>query len=109
MNTIMYPFGPDDDFPQAFCAIRPSSGERQLYTPESEHTNTLLSRMHKEAMDMEKDIDSLTDCNQRLRIDNAMLRELCDELINLARAVKADSKRLAELQRHALHLGIEVN
>ena len=109
MNTLMYPFGPDDEFPQMFCAIRPCSGEQQFYTPEREHTNALLSRMHKEAMEMEEAIDSLTDRNQRLRVDNAMLRELCDELIDLARAVKADSKRLAELQCHALHLGVEVD
>lgn len=109
MKTLMYPIAPEDDFPETFCAIRQGSGEHQFYTPEGERRNALLSRMHKEAMDSEDTIKSLTDRNQRLRIDNAMLRELCDELIDLARVVKADSKRLAELQRHALHFGVEVS
>lgn len=108
MDTLIYPFGPDDDFPEVFCAHRIYDGEQQFYTPKGERTNALLSRMYKEAMEMEETIDSLTDRNQRLRIDNDMLRELCDELINLAKAVKADSQRLAELERRALHLGVEV-
>ncbi len=109
MKTLMYPIAPEDDFPVMFCAIRPCSGEQLFYTPEDERANALLSRMNREAMEMEEAIHSLTDCNQRLRVNNAMLRELCDELINLVQAVKPDSQRLAELQRRALHLGVEAN
>jgi uncharacterized protein YaaN involved in tellurite resistance len=109
MKTLMYPIVPDDDFPEMFCAIRPCSGEHQFYKPEGERTNALLSRMNRKAMEMEEAIDSLTDRDQRLRVNNAMLRELCDELINLAQALKVDSQRLAELQRRALHLGVEVD
>ena len=107
MKTLMYPIAPEGDFPETFCAFRLYDGEHQFYTPEGECRNALLSRMHKEAMEREEAIDSLTDRNQRLRIDNAMLRELCDELIDLAKAVKADSKRLAELERHARNLGVK--
>jgi len=109
VKTLMYPIAPEDDFPEMFCAIRPYDDERRFYTTKGERTNALLSRMHKKAMEMEEAIDSLTDGNQRLRVDNAMLRELCDELIDLAKAVKADSKRLAELERHARNLGVEVD
>ena len=80
MKTLMYPITPEDDFPEMFCAIRPCSGEQQFYAPEGERTNALLSRMHKEAMDMEEAIGTLTDGNQRLRIGNAKLRELLREL-----------------------------
>lgn len=104
MKTIMYPIAPDNDFPEMFCVIRPYDGEHQFYMPKGERINALLSRMHKELMKREEAIDSLTDRNQKLMIDNAMLRELCDELIDLARAVKADSQRLAEFQHRALHL-----
>lgn len=107
MKTLMYPIAPDDDFPDEFCAIRPYDGEHWFYAPEGERTNALLSRMHKEAMKREEAIDSLTDRNQRLMVSNAMLRELCDELIDLAHAAKADSKRLSELERHARNLGVE--
>lgn len=109
MKTLMYPIAPEDEFPETFCAIRPYDGEHQFYTPEGESANALLFRMHKEAMESKEAIDTLTDGNQRLRVDNAMLRELCDELINLVRAVKADSRRLAELERHARNLGVEVD
>lgn len=109
MKPMMYPIAPEDDFPEMFCAIRPYSGEHQFYTPEGESANELMHRMGSDAMDKDETIKTLTDGNLKLRIDNAMLRELCDELIDLARAVKADSKRLAELQRHALHLGVEVD
>lgn len=109
MKTLMYPIPPEDDFPETFCATHLYDGEYQLYTPEGESANALLLRMHKEAMEREETIDSLTDRNQRLRIDNAMLRELCGELIDLAQAVKADSRRLDELERHARNLGVEVD
>jgi len=109
MKTLIYPIVPEDDFPEMLCVTRPYDGECQFYTPEGERRNALLSRMHKEAMEREEAIDSLTDRNQKLRIDNAMLRELCDELIDLAKAVKADSRRLAELERHARNLGVEVS
>ena len=108
MKTLMYPIAPEDDFPETFCAIRPYSGECQFYTPEVWSTNELLHRMDKEATEKEDAINNLTYNNVRLRIDNAMLRELCDELIDLAKAVKADSRRLAELERHARNLGVEV-
>ena len=108
MNTLMYPFGPDDDFPGMFCAIRPCSGEQQIYTPEGESVNKLILRMGKEATEMEDAIDILTGSNVVLRVDNSMLRELCGELIDLAKAVKAGSGRLAELERHARNLGVEV-
>ena len=108
MKTIMYPIAPEDNFPEMFCAIRLCDDERQFYKPEGERTSALLFSMGKEATEREEAINSLTDCNQRLRVDNAMLRELCDELIDLAKAVKADSRRLAELERHAMNLGVEV-
>lgn len=109
MKTLMYPIAPEDDFPEMFCAIRPYDGEHQFYAPEGKSTSDLLWAMDMEAMEREEAIKTLTDSNQRLRIDNAMLRELCDELIDLAKAVKADSKRLAELERHARNLGVEVS
>ena len=109
MKTLMYPIAPEDDFPEMFCAIRPHDGEHWFYTPEDESANWLLWVAYKEATEREEAIKTLTDSNQRLRINNAMLRELCDELIDLAKAVKADSKRLAELQRHARNLGVEVD
>lgn len=109
MKTLMYPIAPEDDFPEMFCAIRPYDGEHQFYAPEGERTNALLFRMNSEAMKMEESVHSLTDRNQRLRVNNAMLRELCDELIDLAKAVKADSQRLAELQHRALCLAVEVD
>lgn len=108
MKTLIYPIAPEDDFPEMLCVTRLHNDERWFYTPEGERRNALLSRMHKEAMDSEDTIRSLTGNNVRLRIDNAMLRELCDELIDLAKAVKADSKRLAELECHARNLGVEV-
>ena len=107
MKTLIYPIAPEDDFPETFCATRLYDGERRFYTPEGESANELVHRMSKEDMNMEGTIKSLTDNNVRLRIDNAMLRELCDELIDLAKAVKADSKRLAELERHARNLGVK--
>ena len=107
MKTLMYPIAPDDDFPEMFCAIRPCSGEHWFYKPEGERANELLYRMGKEATEREDTINTLTDNNVRLRVDNSMLRELCGELIGLAKAVKADSKRLAELERHARDLGVE--
>lgn len=80
MKTLMYPIAPEDDFPEMFCAIRPYDGERQFYKPEGERTNSLLSRMGKEATEREDAINTLTNENVRLRIDNAMLRELAKEM-----------------------------
>ena len=108
MKTLMYPIAPEDDFPEMFCAIRPYDGEHQFYTPEGESANELLHRMGKETTEREGTINTLTDNNVRLRVDNSMLRELCGELICTAKAVKADSKRLAELEHHARNLGVEV-
>ena len=80
MNTITYPITPKDDFPEAFCIIRPCDGECKFYTPKGERTNALLSRMGKEATEREDTINVLTDENVRLRIDNAMLRELAEDM-----------------------------
>lgn len=80
VKTLMYPIAPEDDFPEMFCAIRLYDGERRFYKPEGEHTNSLLSRMGKEATEREDAINTLTDENVRLRIDNAMLRELAKEM-----------------------------
>jgi len=44
MNVLMYPFGPDDDFPDEFCAIRQGSGEHWFYTPVGEDTSWMLFR-----------------------------------------------------------------
>lgn len=109
MKTLMYPIAPEGDFPETFCAIRLHNDERRFYTPEGESANELLHRMSREATEKEDTIKNLTDNNVRFRVYNAMLRELVDELIDLAKAVKADSKRLAELERHARNLEVEVD
>ena len=107
MKTIMYPIAPDDDFPEMFCVIRLYDGEHQFYTPKGERTNALLSRMHKEAMEMEEAIDTLTDGNQRLRVDNAMLRELCDDLYAIRD--RSGTYHVTGLQVRLDELGVEVD
>lgn len=109
MNVLMYPIMPEDDFPEMFCAIRPFDGEHQFYAPEGEPVNELLWSMDREVSDSKEIIKNLAESNLKLRVDNTMLLELCDELIDLAKAVKADSRRLAELERHARNLGVEVD
>jgi len=44
MNVLMYPLGPEDDFPDEFCAIRQGSGEHWFYTPEGESASWMLFR-----------------------------------------------------------------
>jgi hypothetical protein len=44
----MYPFGPDDDFPDEFCAIRQGSGEHWFYTPVGESASWMLFRAEVE-------------------------------------------------------------
>lgn len=110
MNVLMYPIAPEDEFPQAFCATRPYDGKHQFYTPEGESANELLHRMGKEATEREDTTKTLTGNNVRLRVDNAMLRELVDELLNTARAIAGRyvSSRLDELERRARELGVDV-
>ena len=44
MNVLMYPLGPEDDFPDEFCAIRQGSGEHWFYTPVGEDASWMLFR-----------------------------------------------------------------
>lgn len=115
MKTLMYPIAPEDDFPETFCAIRPYDGERRFYTPEGERRNALLFRMHKEATEREGTIKSLTDNNVRLRIDNAMLRELVAEIYPYAKAYLQEWRVLGCIDSKSydwylrlLELGVEV-
>lgn len=62
MNVLMYPLGPEDDFPDEFCAIRQGSGEHWFYTPEGESASWMLFRA---------------------LADNAKLRELCSDIWHL--------------------------
>lgn len=59
MNVLMYPVGPDDDFPDEFCAIRQGSGEHWFYTPVGEDASWMLFRAES---------------------DNAKLRELVEDM-----------------------------
>ena len=109
MKTLMYPIAPEDDFPQMFCAIRPHDGEHQFYAPEGKSASDLLWAMDMEAMEREEAIKTLTGDNVKLRVDNAMLRELVDELLGTARAIAGRhvSSRLDELERRASKLRSE--
>lgn len=115
MKTIMYPIAPEDDFPETFCAIRPYDGERRFYTPEGESANELLHRMSREATEREDTIKSMTDNNVRLRIDNAMLRELVAEIYPYAKAYLQQWRMLGRIDSKSydwylrlLELGVEV-
>ena len=70
MNVLMYPFGPDDDFPDEFCAIRQGSGEHWFYTPVGESASWMLFRAEVEnaklrelVRDMGELLDVLSECD----------------------------------------------
>ena len=64
MNVLMYPLGPDDDFPDEFCAIRQGSGEHAFYTPVGESASLMLFRAQSENAKLRKLMHVMTYCMQ---------------------------------------------
>ena len=60
MNVMMYPFGPDDDFPDEFCAIRQGSGEHWFYTPVGENESWTVYHALAENYKLRKLVDYMT-------------------------------------------------
>ena len=54
MKTLMYLLGPDDDFPDKFCAIRQGSSEHKFYTPSCETASWMLFRAEAENAKLRK-------------------------------------------------------
>lgn len=86
MNVLMYPLGPDDDFPDEFCAIRQGSGEHTFYTPAGESASWMLFRAEAE---------------------NAKLRELCADLYAIRD--RSGIYHVTALQVRLDELGVEVD
>lgn len=85
MNVLMYPLGPDDDFPEMFCAIRQGSGEHWFYTPVGEDASWMLFRAESENAKLRDELDAakhdLSLFSERiveLGAENAKLRESLD-------------------------------
>ena len=68
MKTLMYPLGPDDDFPDEFCAIRQGSGEHMFYTPVGEDASWMLFRAESENAKLRELVEDM----------HAALQAFCD-------------------------------
>ena len=115
MNVLMYPLGPEDDFPDEFCAIRQGSGEHWFYTPVGESASWMLFRAESENAKLRNDTDLLRAMWSQERTEkrchmaeNAKLRELVADMMRYyAMPNDIDYKREADLLERAHEMGVD--